>query len=166
MAEALLVADGLGMRFGGLAAVTDVSITLERGVLHAVLGPNGAGKSTLLNLLSGELRPTAGSIRLGDRDVTRLPPQRRSRLGIGRSFQQTNVFPAFTAFENCRLAAQSRRPRAWRVFSDALADETVAAGARCTRSSGRTGRGSPPSSTCSPETSPPPPGACSTRGAT
>jgi branched-chain amino acid transport system ATP-binding protein len=130
VAEALLEARGLRRDFGGLTAVRDVDIDLCRGVLHAVLGPNGAGKSTLINLLSGALRPSAGTIHMKGRDVARLSPDRRSRLGIGRSFQQTNVFPDFSAFENCRLAAQSRSPRPWRIFSDALADESVSARAR------------------------------------
>ena len=120
MAETLLAARGLRRAFGGLTAVADVSLDLGRGVLHAVLGPNGAGKSTLINLLAGLLRPSAGTIHLGGVDVTRLAPERRSRLGLGRSFQKTNIFFEFTAFENCRLAAQSRAPRAFRIFSDAL----------------------------------------------
>ena len=100
-------------------AVNDVAIELERGRLHAVLGPNGAGKTTLINLLSGELPATGGSIRYKDADITRLSPDRRSRIGIGRSFQKTNIFPAFTAFENCRLAAQSRDPRPLAIGSQA-----------------------------------------------
>jgi branched-chain amino acid transport system ATP-binding protein len=119
MAEALLVAERLTRRFGGLTANQDVSLALERGRLHALLGPNGAGKSTFINLLSGELAPSAGRILLGGRDITRLGVHSRSRAGIGRSFQRTNVFHDFTALENCRLAAQSRAPRPWRVFSDA-----------------------------------------------
>ncbi len=130
MAEPLLSASRLSRNFGGLAAVSDVSIELHRGILHAVLGPNGAGKSTLINLLSGELAPSAGKIQLKGREISRLSPNRRARLGIGRSFQKTNVFPGFTALENCRLAAQSRAPHAWRVFSDALRYPAVVARAR------------------------------------
>jgi branched-chain amino acid transport system ATP-binding protein len=117
----VLETDGLWRRFGGLAAVSDVSIELHRGRLHAIVGPNGAGKSTLIDLLSGDLRPTAGTIRYRGADVSSLPADRRSRMGIGRSYQKTNVFPRFTAFENCRLAAQSRLPRPLRVWSDASA---------------------------------------------
>jgi len=130
VADVLLEARGLRRDFGGLTAVRDVDIDLRSGVLHAVLGPNGAGKSTLINLLSGALRPSAGTIHMKGRDVARLAPDRRSRLGIGRSFQQTNVFPDFSAFENCRLAAQSRAPHPWRIFSDALADGATSARAR------------------------------------
>jgi branched-chain amino acid transport system ATP-binding protein len=121
MTEPILVTQGLSRRFGGLMAVNDVAIGLDTGTLHAVLGPNGAGKTTLINLLSGELPASGGTIRYKGEDITRLSPDRRSRLGIGRSFQKTNIFPAFTAFENCRLAAQSRIPRALHVASDAVA---------------------------------------------
>ena len=121
MTEQILVTQGLSRRFGGLMAVNDVAIGLDTGMLHAVLGPNGAGKTTLINLLSGELPASAGVIRYKGEDITRLSPDRRSRLGIGRSFQKTNIFAAFTAFENCRLAAQSRIPRALHVASDAVA---------------------------------------------
>ena len=119
MSDALLRTQGLSRRFGGLMAASSVAIELHRGKLHAVLGPNGAGKTTLLNLLSGDLRATAGTIRYKNEDITRYSADRRSRIGIGRSYQKTNIFPAFTAFENCRLAAQSRTPRVLHVFADA-----------------------------------------------
>ena len=124
--DPILATQGLSRRFGGLMAVNDVAIELQRGRLHAVLGPNGAGKTTLINLLSGELPATGGSIRYKGRDVTHLSPDRRSRIGIGRSFQKTNIFPAFTAFENCRLAAQSRDPRASHLFADAARHRPIA----------------------------------------
>ncbi|HEU4386122.1 MAG TPA: ABC transporter ATP-binding protein [Anaeromyxobacteraceae bacterium] len=119
--EALLATERISRRFGGLSAVKDVSIALRRGEVHALLGPNGAGKSTLINLLSGDLAASAGRVLYGGRDVTDFSVERRARAGIGRSYQKTNVFMAFTAFENCRLAAQSRRPRAWHVLADATA---------------------------------------------
>ena len=87
MTEPILVTQGLCRRFGGLMAVNDVAIGLDTGMLHAVLGPNGAGKTTLINLLSGELPASGGSIRYKGEDITRLAPDRRSRIGIGRSFQ-------------------------------------------------------------------------------
>ncbi|MEP6943320.1 MAG: ABC transporter ATP-binding protein [Betaproteobacteria bacterium] len=108
MSEPLLRADELSRRFGGLVAVDRVSLSLSRGEIHALIGPNGAGKSTLANLLSGELKPTSGSIRLGESDVTGWSADRIARQGVARTFQHTNVFPAFSAFENCRLAAQAR----------------------------------------------------------
>lgn len=118
--EALLVADKLTRRFGGLAANQEVCITLERGKLHALLGPNGAGKSTCINMLSGDLPPSEGRILLKGKDITGLTNVQRSKIGIGRSYQRTNIFPQFTVLENCRLAAQSRHPRPWRIFTDAL----------------------------------------------
>ncbi len=121
MSDAILSTKGLSRRFGGLMAVGDVAIELHKGRLHAVLGPNGAGKTTLINLISGDLPATAGSIRYKGEDITRYSPDRRSRIGIGHSYQKTNIFPVFTAFENCRLAAQSRTPRVLHVFADAAA---------------------------------------------
>ncbi|HKY07849.1 MAG TPA: ABC transporter ATP-binding protein, partial [Candidatus Binatia bacterium] len=87
--------------------------------LHAVIGPNGAGKTTLINLLSGDLPASSGTILFRGTEISGFAPERRSRLGIGRSYQKTNIFPAFTAFENCRLAAQSRAPRALNCLRDA-----------------------------------------------
>ena len=125
MTEPALVASGLTRRFGGLVANDNVSITLEHGRVHALLGPNGAGKSTLINLLSGDLAPSAGSIRLGPREIAGLGADQRSRLGLGRSYQKTNIFGSFTVHENCRLAAQARRQRPWRIFANAIADRAT-----------------------------------------
>ncbi len=120
MSDAVLLrAEGVTKRFGGLAAVNNVSLTLQRNHLHAVIGPNGAGKSTLTNLLSGDLPPTEGRITLGDRDVTGHTPEAISRWGLGRSYQKTNIFLPFTVWENVRLAAQSRTPHAARWLSRA-----------------------------------------------
>jgi branched-chain amino acid transport system ATP-binding protein len=123
--EELLVARDLTRYFGGLAANQGVLLSLARGEVHALLGPNGAGKSTCINLLSGDLPVSAGRILLRGQDITGLPAHRRSQLGIGRSYQRTNIFAKFTAFENCRLAAQARDPQAWRVFSDAQRNDLV-----------------------------------------
>jgi branched-chain amino acid transport system ATP-binding protein len=114
MAEALLSARALTKRFGGLAAVSDVTLDLWRERIHAVIGPNGAGKSTLTNLRSGDLEPTSGSVLLAGRDVSGWSPERISRTGLGRSYQKTNIFLPFTVWENIRLAAQSRTPHAMR----------------------------------------------------
>jgi branched-chain amino acid transport system ATP-binding protein len=130
MADAVLVTERLSKRFGGLAAVSEVAIALRRGRLHAVLGPNGAGKTTLINLLSGDLPVSGGRITYKGGDITRASPERRSQLGIGRSYQKTNIFAAFTAFENCRLAAQSRMPRPLAIFSRAEAHAPVREAAR------------------------------------
>jgi len=111
--ERLLAADAVSRRFGGLCAVDEVSLSLERGVLHALIGTNGAGKSTLINVLSGELAASAGRVELLGRDVTRWSQPRRARAGLGRSYQRSTLFPSFTVRENCRLAAQAHFPRAW-----------------------------------------------------
>jgi branched-chain amino acid transport system ATP-binding protein len=108
MAEAILAARGLSRRFGGLLAVREVSLALETGRIHALIGPNGAGKTTLVNLLSGELRPTAGSILFEGREMAGRSPHRIARRGIARSYQRVNLFAEFSAFENCRLAAQAQ----------------------------------------------------------
>ena len=109
MSDTLLTASGLTKRFGGLAAVNNVSLELWRNRIHAVIGPNGAGKSTLANLLSGDLPPTSGEVRLGGVDITGWTPERISRQGLGRSYQKTNIFQPFTVWDNVRLAAQSRQ---------------------------------------------------------
>ena len=130
MTEPILQVRKLTKHFGGLSAVADVSLEIVPGQLHAIIGPNGAGKSTLINLLSGELRASSGQILFHGRDIGQLAPEQRSRLGIGRSFQKTNIFPSFTALENCRLAAQSRQPRPLAWMRDALNDRSVMAEAK------------------------------------
>ena len=117
--ESALRTEGLKRMFGGLAAVNGVSLECAVGRVHAVIGPNGAGKTTLINLLSGDLAPSAGRIEILGREVTGLPPHRISQLGVGRSYQRTNVFMSFTAFENCRLAAQSRLATSMRFVRSA-----------------------------------------------
>lgn len=120
-AEPLLKTINLCRSFGGLVANSHVSIELKRGQVHALLGPNGAGKSTLINLLSGDIGASSGQVIYRGEDITALKPHERSRIGIGRSYQKTNVFSGFTVHENCRLAAQSREPRGGSLFSDAQA---------------------------------------------
>ena len=115
----LLACAGLTRRFGGLTAVGNVSLDFELGQVHAVIGTNGAGKSTLINMLSGELPASAGTITLGASDVTAWPQARRARAGIGRSYQRTTIFPEFSVFENCRLAAQAAHPRPWALWESA-----------------------------------------------
>jgi branched-chain amino acid transport system ATP-binding protein len=117
--SALLACFGLTRRFGGLTAVGDVDLALEPGQLHAVIGTNGAGKSTLVNLLGGELAASGGRIELAGADITAWPQPRRARAGIGRSYQRTTIFPSFSVFENCRLAAQAAHPRPWAFWESA-----------------------------------------------
>jgi branched-chain amino acid transport system ATP-binding protein len=109
--DTLLSAQSLTKRFGGLAAVNDVSIDLWRDRIHAVIGPNGAGKSTLANLLTGDLPPSSGRIELGSANITGWSPEKISRAGLGRSYQKTNIFLPLTVWDNVRLAAQSREPQ-------------------------------------------------------
>ena len=111
MPEPVLAVRGLTRRFGGLFAVKDVSLDLEIGRIHAVIGPNGAGKSTLINLLAGELEPTSGTVDLDGHAIAGMRPHRVARLGVGRTFQHSNLFREMSAWENCRLAAQARRER-------------------------------------------------------
>jgi branched-chain amino acid transport system ATP-binding protein len=106
MTAPTLHVSGLQKRFGGVLAVDDVSLDLAEGELHAVIGPNGAGKTTLIHLLSGALKPSAGTIVLDGRDITGLAMHRRVRLGLARSYQITSVFPNFTVLENLALAVQ------------------------------------------------------------
>jgi branched-chain amino acid transport system ATP-binding protein len=115
----LLQTRRLTMRFGGHVAVDRVDLDVPQGTLKSIIGPNGAGKTTLFNLLSGQYRPTEGRVVFAGRDVTALGAAARTRLGIGRSFQLTNVFPTLTVLENVRLAVQARQGRgrvAWRDY--------------------------------------------------
>src|SRR5689334_904893 len=98
----------LTIRFGGQVAVDAVSCAFHPGTLTAIVGPNGAGKTTYFNLISGQLRPSAGDVFFrGDR-ITSLPAPLRARRGLGRAFQLTNLFPDLSVLENVRLAVQAR----------------------------------------------------------
>jgi len=105
---ARLEAAGVTKRFGGLTAVDDVSITVEPGTVTALIGPNGAGKTTLFQCLTGRERPDAGVVCLGEQDITRLHPDARARLGLGRTFQRLAVFPSMTVEDNLRVGAENR----------------------------------------------------------
>lgn len=97
----------LRKEFGPLVAVDDMSIQVEQGSTHSVIGPNGAGKTTFFNLLSGKYKPTSGTVMYKGQEITAVPFHQRAHLGIGRSFQITNIFPQLTVLENVRLAAQA-----------------------------------------------------------
>ena len=101
----LLAIDGLSRRFGALAALNGVSLTLLPRERRAVIGPNGAGKTTLFNVITGQLVPSAGRVVFAGQSLVGLPPHAVARLGISRSFQRTNLFPRLTVIENLRLAA-------------------------------------------------------------
>ena len=113
----LLEARNLRKEFGGLVAVEDVSISIRENSLHSIIGPNGAGKTTFFNMISGVLRPTKGQVIFKGRDITHLPIHRIAHLGIGRSFQITNIFPNLTVIENIRLAAQAMGKDNLRIFT-------------------------------------------------
>jgi branched-chain amino acid transport system ATP-binding protein len=104
---------GLSKSFGGFRAVAGVSFAVPEGQIAAVIGPNGAGKSTLFNLITGHLQPTAGQVFLDGSDITGVPPHRICGMGVGRSFQRTNIFPKLTVLENVQAAllAHQRRGR-------------------------------------------------------
>ncbi len=105
---AVIETRGLTIRFGGHVAVNSVSCAFQSGTLSAIVGPNGAGKTTYFNLISGQLRATAGQVLLSGDDITGSTAPERTRRGIGRAFQLTNLFPNLTVRENVRLAVQSR----------------------------------------------------------
>lgn len=123
--DAALRADNLSKHFGGLKAVSNVSLDVCAGEIHAVIGPNGAGKSTLINLLSGDFMADSGAIMLGASDITRLRADKRARAGLGRSYQKTTIFQQFTAQENIRLAAQAHASSPLRMSGGAYTDEIV-----------------------------------------
>ena len=104
--DIILRTSKLTKNFGGLVAVNDVSLDVERGSVKAIIGPNGSGKTTFFNLITGALPPSAGSIFFQGHDITRYSMHQRTREGIARSYQITNIFPYQTTFENIRLAAQ------------------------------------------------------------
>jgi branched-chain amino acid transport system ATP-binding protein len=111
----------LTIRFGGHVAVDHVSCTFEPGTLTAIVGPNGAGKTTYFNLISGQLPASEGTVALDGEDITGLPAPLRTRRGLGRAFQLTQLFARLTVLENVRLAVQARRAHGidlWRVWLD------------------------------------------------
>lgn len=115
--ELMLETKGLTIQFGGHVAVNDVHFQVKPQTFTSIIGPNGAGKTTFFNLLSGQLKPTAGSVFFAGRDITQTSVPERTRLGMGRSFQITNVFPNLTVLENVRLAVQSLGGVSFRLFS-------------------------------------------------
>ena len=119
----ILKTELLTVRFGGLAALSQINFEIRRDEVRAIIGPNGAGKSTFFNCLTGVLRPTSGRILFDGDDITGLPSNMISQKGIARSYQITNILPNATAFENVRIASQSRH-HAWNMVShhDAFPD--------------------------------------------
>jgi branched-chain amino acid transport system ATP-binding protein len=123
---ALLVVDGVSVRFGGVPALDEVALEVAEGSVTGLIGPNGAGKTTLFNVISGLQAPTAGRVLLGGRDVGRLDPYRRARLGVGRTFQRLELFTDLSVRDNLRVAGEIRSTWRWanRVRPGEVARET------------------------------------------
>lgn len=125
MAQMTILLEAIQLRkaFGGLVAVDDVSIQIRQGTTHSIIGPNGAGKTTFFNLLTGKYKPTHGRVIFKGEDITDLPVYRRAHIGIGRSFQITNIFSNLTVLENVRLAAQALSRDSFRFWRTAQSFE-------------------------------------------
>ena len=137
MTDAALIFNDVVVAFGALRAVDGVSMAVPRGQRRAIIGPNGAGKTTLFNAATGVVRPTSGRILCDGLDITRLPPHRRARLGIARTYQITNLFPTLSVADSMALAVRGRQRRKFSLFgapelsgpeSVAVADALTAVG--------------------------------------
>ena len=116
-ADVVLATDRLTRRFGGVVALRDVSWSVAAGERHALIGPNGAGKTTLFDVVSGELAPTSGTVRVLGRPAAGLGPHEIARAGMARTFQRNNLLPNLTALENVRLAVQAHTDATRRLFT-------------------------------------------------
>jgi len=124
--DVVLEVSGVSVRFGGLVAIESASLSVRRGQIMGLIGPNGAGKTTLFNVIAGIQRPTSGVVRIGGRDISRLPPHKRARLGVGRTFQRLEVFGTLTVRENVLVAAEARRRWDRGVKPEQVAGELLA----------------------------------------
>jgi len=127
--QPVLRLDGLSKHFGGLNALSDINLELRGGERHAIIGPNGAGKTTLFNVITGLLPASAGRVLLFGHEVTRWPSQRRTALGMARTFQITSLFPKLTVLDNVLLAVAALRPMkfvGWRFLSSYRAEHDKA----------------------------------------
>ena len=123
---ALLETHGLTKSFGALTAVNAVSLGIEAGTLHSIIGPNGAGKTTLFNLLTGTFPPSGGRVSLAGKDITGTPAHRIAHLGLSRSFQRTNVFPAFSLLDNVWMSAfATAKSWSWRLIGSMAGSRTL-----------------------------------------
>ncbi len=113
----MLDVQGLRKSFDGFQAVGGVSFTVPKGSISAIIGPNGAGKTTLFNLITGHLQPDGGRVVFRDQDITGIAPHDLCRMGMGRSFQRTNIFPRLTVYQNIQAAFLCHRGRGWNLFT-------------------------------------------------
>ena len=123
--SAALTLTGLSKSFGALRATDDVSLSVQANHCHAIIGPNGAGKSTLIGQITGEIAPDAGRIAFFDADVTGWSVPRRALVGLGRSFQITQLCADFSALDNVALAVQARQGHSWRFIRAAASDASL-----------------------------------------
>ena len=130
MTEPLLVVENLAKRFEGIIATDDLTLNVAAGELHAVIGPNGAGKTTLIAQLSGQLRADSGRIHFDGKDITTLPMDRRSRLGLARTFQVTSLFLDLSVLDNVALAVQAHAGHSFHFWRDARAEPELREPAR------------------------------------
>ncbi len=121
----VLSVDKLEKSFGSIRVTDGVSLEVAPDQCHALIGPNGAGKTTLIHLISGVLRPDAGSIRFAGHEATGMPPAARARAGLGRTFQITSVIPSFSVLENVALAAQAKCGSNLRFFRPAASETAL-----------------------------------------
>lgn len=123
----LLRVENVTKSFDGFVAVNNVNLTVEQGQMACIIGPNGAGKSTAFNLITGHLQPTRGRVFFRDREITGCPPHEICQMGVGRSFQRTNIFPRLSVFENVQVAVLSHAKKTLNFFTPAkklVQDET------------------------------------------
>ncbi len=120
--SALLDIQGLFKRFGGLVATNDCALDVRAGELHALIGPNGAGKTTLIGQIAGVIKPDSGRIRLDGVNITYLPPHRRVRMGLARTYQITNVFKKYSVLDNLALGVQARDGHSFRFWRPVRAE--------------------------------------------
>ena len=115
----LLRVEKITKSFDGFVAVRNMNLTVAKGQMACIIGPNGAGKSTAFNLITGHLLPTEGRVYFRDQDITGLPPHTICQMGIGRSFQRTNIFPRLSVFENVQVAVMSHHKKTLNLFTPA-----------------------------------------------
>jgi len=113
----LLRVEKVTKSFAGFVAVQGVDLTVDKGQMACIIGPNGAGKSTVFNLITGHLQPTRGKIFFHEREITGLPPYKICQLGMGRSFQRTNIFPRLSVFDNVQVAVLAHHKKTLNFFT-------------------------------------------------